>query len=130
MWNDVYGYPFLGTTSDANRRFCRGPGQGPETEVEPYLKMTVDVCICLAVWIAGAGGTAVRCVLFWWGLGAEQTGPLESHPARAEGHDLSYPWQHPVLEENQPKASPQRASSLFMRGATGGRQESHQGNQP
>lgn len=30
--------PFLGTSLDANRQFYRGPGQGPGTEAEPYLK--------------------------------------------------------------------------------------------
>lgn len=50
--------PFLGTSLDANRRFYRGPGQGPGTEAEPYLKTTE---MSVFIWECGL-----------WGQGAPQ----------------------------------------------------------
>ena len=108
--NDGDGYPFSGTTSDAKQRFCRGPGQGPGTDAEPYLKTTVR---CLYLFgSADCGGRGHHS-------GAVGVSATPSRDPKPIGMNSPLFGQHLALEQNQPRASPQRAGCLFLRGATG-----------
>lgn len=110
MCKKAEGCPFVGTSLDANREFYRGPGQGPGTDTEPYLRTTVRCLYLFAAWRrAGAGGTAVRCALFRWDLGAEQTeavGAASSTSPGAKPVGSTWCWRRvspkPVLRESPP----------------------------
>ena len=85
-YNNGYGYPFSGTTSDAKWRFCRGPGQGPGTDTEPYLKTTVR---CL--YLFGSKDRGGRGAPRWGRSGLSHPKPRP----QADRHELSSPWAAP-----------------------------------
>lgn len=121
--------PFLGTSLDANRWFYRGPGQGPGTEAEPYLKMTVRCLYLFGSVDRGGRGhlSEVWAILMGPGSGRDKAISVSSTPSWGMWTCLSLESTGAGGKWTQSQSS---ESSPFTSRATGGMRENHQGNQP